>query len=67
VLEAVLFDWGDTLFHFAYEDELLEAGWTAGLDGMGRDDLPDPAAAAARFREAYLPLLVGSDSLDEVE
>jgi putative hydrolase of the HAD superfamily len=67
VLEAVLFDWGDTLFHFAYEDELLEAGWTAGLDAMGRDDVPEPAAAAARFREAYLPLLVGSDSLDELE
>jgi HAD superfamily hydrolase (TIGR01549 family) len=29
--------------------------------------MPDPAAAAARFREAYLPLLVGSDSLDELE
>jgi putative hydrolase of the HAD superfamily len=67
VLEAVLFDWGDTLFHFAYEDELLEAGWAAGLAAAGRDGLPEPGVAAERFREAYLPLLVGSDSLDEVE
>jgi len=67
MLEAVLFDWGDTLFHFAYEDELLEAGWAAGLRATGHDGLPDPRPAAARFREAYLPLLVGSDSLDEVE
>ncbi len=67
MLEAVLFDWGDTLFHFAYEDDLLEAGWEAGLAAMGRDGLPEPAESAAVFREHYLPLLVGLDSLDELE
>jgi putative hydrolase of the HAD superfamily len=67
VLEAVLFDWGDTLFHFAYEDDLLEAGWAAGLAALGRDDLPPHEETAAVFREHYLPLLVGTDSLDEVE
>lgn len=66
MLEAVLFDWGDTLFHFAYDDELLEAGWAAGLAATARDDLPSPEAAAAVFRERYLPLLVGSESPDEV-
>jgi HAD superfamily hydrolase (TIGR01509 family) len=67
VLRAVLFDWGDTLFHFAYEDEYLEAGWEAGLAAIGRDGLPGHEEAAARFRDAYLPLLVGSEALEEVE
>ena len=67
MLEAVLFDWGDTLFHFAYEDDLLESGWEAGLAAMGRDDLPPHGETAAVFREHYLPLLVGLDTLDELE
>jgi putative hydrolase of the HAD superfamily len=67
VLEAVLFDWGDTLFHFAYEDDLLERGWADGLAVLGRDGLPDESETAAVFREHYLPLLVGTDSLDELE
>ncbi len=65
--EAVLFDWGDTLFHFAYDEALLEAGWAAGLAAIGRDDLPSPEETAARFRERYLPLLWAPDSLEEVE
>ncbi|HEX2110365.1 MAG TPA: HAD family hydrolase [Gaiellaceae bacterium] len=65
--EAVLFDWGDTLFHFAYDEALLEAGWAAGLTAVGRDDLPPPDETAARFRERYLPLLWEPDSLEEVE
>ncbi|MDQ3890691.1 MAG: HAD family hydrolase [Actinomycetota bacterium] len=67
VLEAVLFDWGDTLFHFAYDEELLEAGWRAGLEAIGREDLPGHEEAAARFREKYVPLLWLPDSLDEIE
>jgi putative hydrolase of the HAD superfamily len=67
VPEAVLFDWGDTLFHFAYDEALLEAGWAAGLTAVGRDDLPPPDETAARFRERYLPLLWEPDSLEEVE
>ncbi len=73
-LDAVLFDWGDTLFHFAYDEALLEAGWDAGLQATGRDDLPDHGDAAARFREGYLPLIWGGGdeeprqgSLEEVE
>jgi len=73
-LDAVLFDWGDTLFHFAYDEALLEAGWEAGLTATGRDDLPEHARAAERFREAYLPLIWGGSdeeprrgSLEEVE
>ena len=67
MLRAVLFDYGDTLFHFAYDESLLEAGWEAGLDAIGRDDLPHHAETAARFRERYLPLLWVPDAVDEVE
>ncbi|HLX32556.1 MAG TPA: HAD family hydrolase [Gaiellaceae bacterium] len=35
MLEAVLFDWEDTLVHFEWDDELVEAGHRAAL---GRDD-----------------------------
>jgi putative hydrolase of the HAD superfamily len=67
MLRAVLFDWGDTLFHFAYDEELLAAGWRAGLDSLERDGLPEPAETAEVFRERYLPLLFVPGSLDEVE
>jgi len=67
VLDAVLFDYGDTLMRFAYEPELIEAGHRAGLEALGRDDLPDAAAVAGRFREAYEPLLWARDGLDELE
>jgi putative hydrolase of the HAD superfamily len=67
VLRAVLFDWGDTLFHFAYDEALLEAGWEAGLTALARDDLPGHDETAARFRERYMPLLFVPDALEEVE
>jgi putative hydrolase of the HAD superfamily len=67
VLEAVLFDWGDTLFHFAYDEALLEAGWEAGLAAVGRDDLPPHEKTAARFRERYVPLLWQPGSVEEIE
>lgn len=69
MLDAVLFDWGDTLFHFDFDPELLEAGWAAGLAAVGRDGdgLPSAEASADRFREHYLPLLFLPDSLEEVE
>jgi HAD superfamily hydrolase (TIGR01509 family) len=67
VLRAVLFDWGDTLFHFAYDDELLAAGWEAGLAALDREDLPGHEETAAVFRERYLPLLFVEGSVDEVE
>jgi HAD superfamily hydrolase (TIGR01509 family) len=67
VLRAVLFDWGDTLFHFAYDEELLAAGWEAGLSTLERDGLPGHEATAAVFRERYLPLLFVPGSVEEVE
>lgn len=67
MLDAVLFDWGDTLFHFAYDEALLEAGWEAGLATLDRDELPGHDESAARFRERYMPLLWVPGSVDEVE
>jgi putative hydrolase of the HAD superfamily len=67
VLRAVLFDWGDTLFHFAYDETLLESGWEAGLATLDRDGLPSPDETAARFREQYVPLLFVPGSVDEIE
>lgn len=63
----MLFDWGDTLFQFAYDEPLLEAGWEAGLTALARDELPGHDATAARFRERYMPLLFVPGALDEVE
>jgi putative hydrolase of the HAD superfamily len=67
VIEAVFFDWGDTLFHFAWDETLVEAGWESGLAALGRDDLPGHDETAARFRERYLPLLWVPGALDEIE
>jgi len=45
MIEAVLFDWGNTLVHFEWDDELVLAGHRAAL---GRDD----AGFTTRWREA---------------
>jgi putative hydrolase of the HAD superfamily len=67
MIDAVLFDWGDTLFHFAYDESLLEAGWEAGLTALAREDVPGADETATRFRERYEPLLWAPGSLDEIE
>lgn len=67
MLEAVLFDWGDTLMRFEYDEALLGAGHRAGLQALGRDELPDVATVAAHFRERYEPLLWAPGTLEEIE
>jgi len=47
VLQAVLFDWGNTLVRFEWDDDLVAAGHRAGL---GRDD----PGFTARWRELVL-------------
>ena len=64
MLEAVLFDWGDTLVHGEWDLELLEAGHTAGLRAIGHEPLPE---LTVRFRDAYLPLLGAPGTLEEVD
>ena len=63
----MLFDWGDTLFHFAYDEALLETGWEAGLAAVGRDELPAHGETAQLFRERYVPLLWVPGSVEEIE
>jgi HAD superfamily hydrolase (TIGR01509 family) len=67
VLEAVLFDWGDTLMQFAYDETLLEAGHTAGLAAIGRGGLPGEEALTAHFRERYQPLFWLPGTIEEIE
>jgi HAD superfamily hydrolase (TIGR01509 family) len=38
VLEAVLFDWNNTLVQFTWDDDSLVAGHEAALQAIGRDD-----------------------------
>jgi putative hydrolase of the HAD superfamily len=67
VLEAVLFDWGDTLMDFAYDEELIEAGHRAGLEAIGRGEFPDVEALTAHFRERYLPFFWIPGTVEEIE
>jgi putative hydrolase of the HAD superfamily len=52
VVEAVLFDWNNTLVQFTWDDELLAEGHRAGLRAIGRDD--DPAAFTVCYRERVI-------------
>jgi putative hydrolase of the HAD superfamily len=67
VLEAVLFDWGDTLMQFAYSPELVGAGHRAGLAAIGRDGLPEVDALTEHFREEYEPLFWAPGTIEEIE
>jgi len=66
VLEAVLFDWGDTLMQFVFDEELIGAGHRAGLAALARDDLPDVEAMTAHFRERYEPLFWAPGTFEEI-
>jgi putative hydrolase of the HAD superfamily len=67
VIRAVLFDWGDTLMRFAYDPELVSAGHRAGLEAIGRDELPEAAAVTAHFRERYEPFFWVPGTIEELE
>jgi len=67
VLEAVLFDWGDTLMEFAYAPELVAAGHRAGLAALARDDLPPVEEVTERFRKGYEPLFWAPGTIEEIE
>lgn len=64
---AVLFDWGDTLMRFVYDETLVEAGHRAGLAALGRDDLPEVERVAAHFRERYEPFFWTPGTVEELE
>ena len=67
MLEAVLFDWGDTLMDFRYDPDLVEAGHRAGLEALERDGLPQSDAIAEHFREHYEPLFWAPGTIEEIE
>jgi putative hydrolase of the HAD superfamily len=64
VLEAVLFDWGDTLMRWSPDGDLLAAGHAAGLRTLGRD--PDPALTA-HVRDDVFPEIFRADRVEEVD
>lgn len=64
---AVLFDWGDTLMRFVYDETLVETGHRAGLAALGRDDLPEVERVAAHFRERYEPFFWTPGTVEELE
>lgn len=53
--------------HFDWQPELLEGGHRAGLEALGRDDLPEPGRVAALFRERYEPMLFAPGTIEELE
>ena len=67
MLEAVLFDWGDTLMEFAYSPDLVAAGHRAGLAAIGRDGLPEVDSLTEHFRERYEPLFWVPGTIEEIE
>jgi putative hydrolase of the HAD superfamily len=64
---AVLFDWGDTLMRFDYDEALVEAGHRAGLAALERVDLPEVERVAAHFRERYEPFFWVPGTVEELE
>ena len=62
MLEAVLFDWGDTLMRWAPEPDFIEAGHAAAFAAVGR---AVPTGYTARFRAEVLVELFERDGLDE--
>jgi putative hydrolase of the HAD superfamily len=64
VLEAVLFDWGDTLMRWAPEPEFLDDGHRAGFAAIGREV---DRAITARFRDVYLPKFFARGVVEEIE
>jgi putative hydrolase of the HAD superfamily len=67
VPEAVLFDWGDTLMRFVYEEALVVAGHRAGLATLEREHLPEVERVAEHFRERYEPFFWTPGAVEELE
>ena len=67
MLEAVLFDWGDTLMEFRYDEELMDSAFRAGLEALARDDLAPADEIRAHFRERFEPLFWVPGTLEEIE
>jgi len=64
VLDAVLFDWGDTLMQWTWKPELLPVGHAAGLRALGRTPSPE---LTGLLGDAYLPRLRREGTLEEID
>lgn len=64
MLDAVLFDWGDTLMRWSPAPDLLEAGHAAGFAALG---LAPPPGVTERFRDVYLASFFEPGAIEEVE
>jgi putative hydrolase of the HAD superfamily len=67
VLEAVLFDWGDTLMDFRYDEELMDEAFRAGLAALDRVDLAPADEVRAHFRAEFEPLFWVPGTIEEIE
>ena len=67
MLRAALFDWGDTLMQFRFDEELMADAFRAGLDSLGRDDLAPADDILRHFREQFEPLFWAPGTLEEIE
>ena len=65
MLQAVLFDWGETLVHFEWDDELLAEGHAAGLEALGREE--EAEEFTRRFAEERLPALLAEGAAGHVD
>jgi HAD superfamily hydrolase (TIGR01509 family) len=64
VLEAVLFDWNNTLVQFTWDDDLLTAGHRAALEAIGSNQ--DPGAFTERYRRVVLENATPDDDYGEL-
>ena len=65
MLQAVLFDWGETLVQFEWDDELLAAGHAAGLEALGRGEEADEFTE--RFAAERLPALLADGAAEQLD
>jgi len=64
VLDAVLFDWGDTLMRWAPEPDLLDVGHAAGFAAIGKEPV---AGVTERFRDVYIASFFAPGIIEEIE
>ena len=67
MLRAALFDWGDTLMEFRFDEELMADAFRAGLESLDRDDLAPADDILGHFREQVEPLFWVPGTLEEIE
>lgn len=65
MLDAVFFDWGNTLSQFTWDDDLLATGHRAALATLGRAGEADDFTA--RFRAETLPAVLAPDAAEHLD